>query len=333
MTSPVHSKSRRHLIAAAAAAALAGALPLSALSQENYPNKPVRIVIPYAAGGAGDVVIRLVATHLQSQLGQPFVVENRPGAGGATGGAFVAKSPPDGYTLAFASIGYNLMGAMQSNLSFDPGKDLAPIGMICTQPYVLDARMDAPFKTVPEMVAYAKTHPGEVKLAHAGVGTLIHLFGTWLAAETKITLNEIPYGGSAPALNSILSGQTDVYFDPPSNSLPHLNAGKLRAMATTGETRMPALKDVPTLKELGYPISGETWFGLMAPTGTPKPIIDKLNKELNILLRSDEVKQRMEALNYSVQTGSPEQFGKFFNDQTASWTKIVKDNNVKPPAQ
>lgn len=325
-----HSHSRRALLGIAVAGAIATTLPGGVFAQETYPSRPVRIVIPYAAGGAGDVVIRIVAQHLQAQMGQTFVVENRPGAGGATGGAYVAKSPADGYTLAFASIGYNLMGAMQTNLTFDPGKDLMPIGLICTQPYVFETRLDTPYKTVPELVEYAKAHPGDVRLAHAGVGTLIHLFGTWLASETKIKLNEIPYSGSAPALNSLLAGQTDVYFDPPSNSLPHLNAGKLRAMATTGEQRMPALKDVPTLKELGYPISGLTWFGLMAPTGTPRPIIERLNKELNILLKSDEVKQRMEGFNYTVESSTPEEFGKFFNDQTVSWTKIIRDNNVKP---
>ena len=237
---------------AGTAAALATSLPLKVNGQESYPSRPVRLVIPYAAGGAGDVATRIVATRLSARLNQQFVVENRPGAGGATGAAQVAKSAPDGYTIAFAAIGYNLMNAMNPGLQFDPGKELAPIGIICSQPYVLLTRPDAPYKTVPEFVAYAKVHPGEVRLAHAGVGTLIHLFGAWLASETKIKLNEIPYGGSAPALNSLLAGQTDVYFDPPSNSLQHLQAGKLRALATTGETRMEALKQVPTLRELGW---------------------------------------------------------------------------------
>ncbi len=314
---------------AGTAAALATTLPFKVSGQEPYPNKPVRLVMPYAAGGAGDVVTRLVATRLSARMNQQFVVENRPGAGGATGAAQVAKSAPDGYTIAFAAIGYNLMNAMNPALQFDPAKDLAPIGFICSQPYVLLTRPDAPYKTVPELVTYAKAHPGDVRLAHAGVGTLIHLFGAWLAGETKIKLNEIPYGGSAPALNSLLAGQTDVYFDPPSNSLQHVQAGKLRALATTGETRMDALKQYPTLRELGYPISGVTWFGLMAPAGTPRPIIDKLNAELNALLKEDEVRQRMEQLNYVVETMSPDGFGKFFNDQTALWTKIIRDNNVK----
>lgn len=328
---PHHDVTRRRLIAGVAAA-LVAPIPLRGESQEAYPSKPVRLIMPYAAGGAGDVVTRIVATRLSSRMNQQFLVENRPGAGGATGAAFVAKAPADGYTITFASIGFNLMNAMQPNLQFDPGRDLAPIGFICSQPYVLLTRPDAPYKTVPELIAFAKANPGDVRLAHAGVGTLIHLFGAWLAGETKVKLNEIPYGGSAPALNSLLAGQTDVYFDPPSNSLPHLQTGKLRALATTGTTRMEVLKQYPTLRELGYPISGATWFGMMAPAGTPKAIIDKLNAELNAILKEDEVRQRLEQLHYSVEAMSPDGFGKFFNDQTALWTKIIRDNNVKSPS-
>lgn len=314
---------------AGTAAALALPTPLRALAQEAYPNKPVHVVMPYAAGGAGDVVTRIVAGRLSARMNQQFLVENRPGAGGATGAAYVAKAVPDGYTIAFAAIGYNLMNAMQPSLQVDPSRDLIPIGFICRQPYVLLARPDAPFKTVPELVAYAKAHPGDVRLAHAGVGTLIHLFGAWLAAEAKISLNEIPYSGSAPALNSLLAGQTDVYFDPPSNSQQYLQSGRLRGLATTGETRMEAFKQIPTLRELGYPVSGATWFGMMAPTGTPRPIIDKLNAELNEVLKEDDVRQRLGQMHYSVEAMSPEQFGQFFQGQTALWTKIIRDNNVK----
>lgn len=300
-------------------------------AEDDYPNRSVRLVMPYAAGGAGDVVTRLVANQMSAILKQPFVVENRPGAGGATGAIHVAKSTPDGYTVAFAAIGYNLMNIMQPGLQFDPGRDLAPIGFICNQPYALLTRPDAPWKNVAELVSYAKAHPGEVRLAHAGVGTLIHLFGAWLAGEAKVSFNEIPYTGSAPALNSLLAGQTDIYFDPPSNSLGQVKAGKLRVLATTGTTRLEALKEYPTLRELGYAISGTTWFGLMAPKDTPRPIIDKLNTALNTALRQDDVKQRLEQLNYTAQTMSPDEFGKFFMDQTALWTKIIRDNNVKVP--
>ena len=312
---------------AAIAVALAACASVSA--QDSYPNRVVRIVVPFAPGGAGDVVTRVVSQRLSGQLNQSVIVENRPGAGGAVGAAHVAKSAPDGYTLAFASVGYNLIVAMRPNSAVDPGKDLAPIGLICTQPYVLLARNDAPFKTVPELLAYAKARPGEVKLAHAGVGTLIHLFGTWLAADSGVKFNEIPYNGAGPSLNSLLAGQTDIAFDPPSTGIPQIRAGKVRAMASTGTTRMDALPEVQTLREIGYPISGSTWFGLMAPAATPKPIIDRLNKELNVALQDEEVKKRLEGMLFTVERSTPESFGKFFNDQTAVWTKIIKDNNVK----
>lgn len=325
------SAGRRRWLAGGAATVVVN-LPFNVSGQEVYPARPVRLVMPYAAGGAGDVVTRIVATRLSARLGHQFVVENRPGAGGATGAASVAKAPADGYTVAFASIGYNLMSAMQPGLQFDPGRDLAPIGFICSQPYVMLTRADAPYKTVAELVAHAKANPGDVRLAHAGVGTLIHLFGAWFAGEAKIKLNEIPYGGSAPALNSLLSGQTDVYFDPPSNSLSHLQAGKLRALATTGTARMEVLKAVPTLRELGYPISGATWFGMMAPVGTPRAVIDKLNSELNALLKEDEVRVRLEQMHYQVETMTPDGFGRFFNEQTVLWTRIIRDNNVRAPS-
>jgi tripartite-type tricarboxylate transporter receptor subunit TctC len=324
---------RRHLawraVRCLGTAALAAFAASTATAQDGYPNKPVQIVVPYAAGGSGDVVTRLVAQGMSARMKQQFIVVNKPGAGGANGASYVGRSAPDGYTLSFAAIGYNLIPAMHPELNVNPGKELAPIGLICTQPYVLVARADAPFKTVPELVAHAKAHPGEVRLAHAGVGTLIHLFGAWLAKDTGIKLNEIPYSGSAPALNSVLAGQTDIDFDPPSNSLPHLSGGKIRALATTGAQRMPVLKDVPTLKELGYGISGATWFGLMAPKDTPKPIIERLNKVLNAVLQEDEVKQRLEAMHYTIEPTTPEGFGKFFDEQTALWTKIIKDNKVK----
>jgi tripartite-type tricarboxylate transporter receptor subunit TctC len=313
-----------------AASAIAGIAAQHAQAEDAYPGKPVHIVIPYAAGGSGDVVTRIVSQRLSARLGQQFIAENRPGAGGATGAGYVAKAAPDGYTLAFAAVGYNLIPAMQPQLGIDPGKQLMPIGLICTQPYVMLVRADAPYKTVPELVAYAKAHPGEVRLAHAGVGTLIHLFGVWLAAETGIKINEIPYGGSAPALNSLLAGQTDVYFDPPANSLSHLKSGdKIRALATTGTARLAALAEVPTLRELGYPISGSTWFGLMAPLGTPRPIIERLNKALNASLDEPEARQRLEAMLFQVERTSPENFGRFFDEQTAMWTRVIRANNVK----
>ncbi len=314
------------------AAMLSALSPLQTQAQAQaqeaaYPSRPVRIVVPYASG-AGDSVTRVVAQKLSERLNQQFLVENRPGAGGATGAIQVARSAPDGYTLVFTAVSHAVMAAMQPNLAFDPQTELTPIGFMVTQPYVLAARADAPYRTVKELIAYAKAHPGEVKLAHPGVGTLVHLVAQWFSIEAGIELNQIPYGSSGPALQSVLGGQTDIIIDPPSNSLPQVQSGRLNILATTGTQRLAALPDVPTLKELGLPVSGATWFGLSAPAKTPAVIIEKMNRELNAVLQDESVKQRLEGMHYRIETGSAASYGKFFAEQSTLWAKVVKDNRL-----
>ncbi len=320
---------RRRSILAAVIGGLASIASLGVAAQEPYPNKPIRLVVPVAAGGAGDVATRLIAPRLAARLGQTVVVENRVGAGGAMGAASVAKAPADGYTLTFASVAFNLMGAMQKNIQFDPDKDLAAIGLFCTQPYLFLARADAPYKTLPDFIRHAKANPGEVRFAHAGVGTLTHLFGAWLAGDAGISVNEIPYGGVAPALQSLLAGQTDIYFGP-LNSLPYVTEGKVNAIATTSDKRIASIKDVPTLEELGYRVSGSTWFGLMAPAATPQPIVERLNRELNAVLQETEIRQRLESMHYRVERTTPQEFSQFYKEQTALWTKLIKDKGIQP---
>jgi len=310
-------------------AALTIAAATSAAAQDAYPAKPVRIVVPFAAGGSGDVVTRIVAQRLGARLNQQFIVDNRPGAGGATGAAIVAKAAPDGYTLSFVSSGHAWLAATNSNLTFSPTKDLTPVALICSVPYVFLTRSDAPFKTVPEFVAYAKANHGKVSLASAGVGTLTHLLPAWLSSETGITINHIPYGGTAPAMNSLIAGQTDVYFDPVATSMPHVRGGKVRALATSGNTRSRSTQDIPTLAELGYQARGATWFGLMAPSAVPKAIIDKLNHEVNAVLGEEDMKQRLHAMDFTIEATTVARFATFLDGQTTVWTKIVKDNGIK----
>ncbi len=308
-------------------AVIAVGVTQAALAQEVFPSKPVKIVVPYTSG-SGDTLMRIVAQRLSSQVGQQFIVENRPGAAGSTGAAFVARSAPDGYTLVFTAAAHSLMATMQPQLKFDAATELAPVGFMVAQPFVLLARIDAPYKTVAELVAYAKANPGQVKLAHSGVGTLAHTIGRWLSAEAGIDVNEIPFGGSGQGLNSLLGGHTDLLMDPPSNSLPHVAAGKVRAIAVTGGSRIAAMKDVPTLKEQGFAVVGVTWYGLSAPAKTPQPIIARLNKELNAALADAEVKQKLEAMLFSVEPSSPEGYAKFFNDQATMWSKVIRDNKL-----
>lgn len=303
--------------------------PAAWAADDAYPTKPVRIIVPFAPGGAGDAVTRIVASQLGTRLGQTVIVDNRPGAGGATGAGAVIKSPPDGYTIAFVSSGYAMLAAMNPKLPFDTTKDLLPIAQIGSVPYVFLTRLDAPYKTVPEFIAYAKAHPGKIAFASAGVGTLTHLVPAWISAEAGISLNHIPYGGTAPAMNSLVAGQTDVYFDPVSTSMPQLDAQRVRAMATTGTKRAASLPDVPTLNELGFKARGATWFGLMAPVGTPQSVIEKLHREVNQVLASDETKRRLADLHFDIEPRSITEFGDFVQSEIRTWGRIVRDNGIK----
>lgn len=322
---------RRRVLRALGCALPALFLAAPTVAQETFPSKPVRIVVPFAPGGAGDVVTRLVASRLTLRLGQPVLVENRPGAGGSIGPGTVARAAPDGYTLAFVSTGYAWLAATYPGLSFDPAKDLQPVALLCSVPYAVITRADAPFKTLPEFVAYAKANPGKMSFASAGAGTLTHLLPAWLAAEAGISMTHIPYGGTAPAMMSLISGQADIYFDPLATSRVQIEAGKVRGLATTGTKRpsTAAFKDLPTLPELGFKASGSTWFGIMAPAGVPRPIVDKLNKEINAVLQEEEVRTKLHAMDFSIDGTTIEKFDSFLNDQMASWTAVVKANGIK----
>ncbi|HSV78974.1 MAG TPA: tripartite tricarboxylate transporter substrate binding protein [Ramlibacter sp.] len=316
----------RALAGCASLSALAGS---PALAQDPYPNKSVRIVVPFAAGGAGDVVTRMVAQRLSVRLGQPFVVDNRPGAGGSIGPALVARAAPDGYTLAFISSGYTWLAATYPNLPFHPARELQPVALICSQPYAVIARKDAPFKTLRDFVAYARANPGKLNFASAGAGTLTHLLPAWLAAEAGISINHIPFGGTAPAMNSLVAGQTDVYFDPLSTSKAQLKAGTVQGLATTGSSRPPSFAELPTLAELGFQARGATWFGFMAPAGVPKALVEKLHQEINAVLAEDEIRQKLVAMEFVIEATTVAKFAAFLEQQTATWGKVIKDNNIK----
>lgn len=299
-----------------------------AKAEPAYPNKPVRIIVPFSAGGAGDVVTRLVAQALSIKLKQPFIVENKPGAGGAVGAQAAARATPNGYTLGFISSGHTWLDAMNPGSDFRIDRDLEPIALLSSTPYVFLARKDAPFHSIPELVAYAKENPDKVTLASAGVGTLTHLLPAWLMAETGIQMNHIPYPGTAPAMTALLGGQVDVYVDPIATSAPHIQSMKVQALATTGKTRVPSLNQVPTLNELGIAVSGETWFGLMAPRKTPRDIIEKLHATVNEVLADEAFRARMKEMSFSITPGSVDEFAIFIKEQTKIWTTVVRQNKI-----
>lgn len=305
--------------------ALAGA-PASA---QPYPDKPIKFILHTTPGGAADVVARALAARLTLRLGKPVVVENRPGAGGALGMGLVAKAPPDGYTIGMVTNAYATMAQLRPNLNFNPATDLTPVAFIGTVPYIFLARADAPFKTMDEMFSYAKDNPGKLSFSSAGSGTVSHLLPTSFQKERGITLNHIPFPGAAPALNSLLGGQVDVYIDPVMTSTEHVKANKLRALAVTGATRSRALPTVPTLAEAGVPIRAVTWFGIMVPTGVPQPIIERLNTEINASLQEDEIRKLFQGMEIEIETGPPGRFSTFANAEMQLWGKIVRDSGIK----
>jgi tripartite-type tricarboxylate transporter receptor subunit TctC len=298
-------------------------------SADPYPDKPVRLILHTTPAGAADVVARALATRLAVRLGKPVVVENRPGAGGALGMGLVAKAVPDGYTIGMVTNAFATMAQLRPNLNFNPATDLTPIAFIGSVPYYFLARADAPFKTIDEMLAYAKNHPGKVSFASAGTGTVSHLLPTSFQNSRGVVLNHIPYSGAAPALNSVLGGQVDMYIDPVMTSVEHVKLGKLRALAVTGTTRSKATPSVPTLAEAGVPIRAVTWFGIMAPAGVPQPILDRLNTEINATLQEDEIRKLFQGMQIEIETGPPSRFSTFANAEMELWGKIVRDSGIK----
>ena len=267
-----------------------------------------------------------MAQRLGARLGTAVVVENK--AGGTLGASFVAKAPADGYTLVLASPGFATFSSMSPNLSFNVATDLAPVGMMGSVPVALVVRNESPFKSVADIVAHAKANPGKVTCASAGKGSLSHLLGALLRKEAGLDLNHIPYSGTAPAMNARVSGQVDITFDPVSGS-EFLKAARLRALATTTETRSSMLPNVPTMKEQGYAVSGSVWLGVMVAAGTPRPIIERLNRELEALLREPEIKQQLEARLVYPDPMGLEQFSQFFANETRLWTRLVVENGIK----
>ena len=311
------------VLLAAACAALSG----GARAQSDFPDRPLRFIVPQPPGGTGDVISRLVAQRLGARLGKPVVVENKAGAGGTLGASFVAKAAADGHTLLLASPGFATFGTMFPNLGFNIATDLAPVGMMGSVPVALVVRSESPFKSVADIVAHAKANPGKVTYASAGKGSLSHLLGALFRKEAGLDLNHIPYGGTAPAMNALVSGQVDIFFDPMSGS-ELIKAARLRALATTTETRSSMLPSVPTMREQGYAVTGSVWLGVMVTAGTPRPIIERLNRELEALLREPEIKLMMEARLVYPDPMGLEQFTQFFANETRLWTRLVVENGI-----
>jgi tripartite-type tricarboxylate transporter receptor subunit TctC len=320
-------KRRRFLHLAAGAAALAAGARI--VRAQAYPSRPVRWVVGYPAGGSTDIVARIMGNWLAERLGQSFVIENKPGAGTNLAVQAVVNSPPDGYTLLFATVTNAINTSFYETLPFNFLRDIAPVAALAELPFVMEVNPSVPAKTLPEFIAYAKANPGKVTMASFGVGTISHLAIELLKVMTGVTLLHVPYRGGAPMVVDLLSGQVQAGIDALPNSLPHIRSGALRALALTGPTRSDVVPEVPTVGETvpGYDVSG--WTGVGVPAGTPPEIIATLNREINAGLADPRIKAHLAALGGRPIVLSAQELGKVWAADTEKWAKLVKLAGVK----
>jgi tripartite-type tricarboxylate transporter receptor subunit TctC len=321
---------RRDVLAALAAAAALSCAP-GALAQGAYPSKPIRLVVPFPAGGTTDILARAAAQRLTEAFGQQVIVDNRPGAGGNIGSELVAKAPNDGYTLLMGTVGTHAINAsLYAKMPYDHVKDFVPVVLVAGVPNVLVVHPSVPANTVQELIAYGKANPGKLNFASSGSGTSIHLAGELFKVSTGLQMQHVPYKGSAPALTDLMGGQVQLMFDNLPSALPHIKAGKLRALAVTSAARAPALPDVPTVAESGLPgFEATSWFGILAPAGTPPEVVAKLNGELARWIATPEAKEKMLAQGANAAGGTPEDFANHIAAETAKWAKVVKASGAK----
>ncbi|MGA8820220.1 MAG: tripartite tricarboxylate transporter substrate binding protein [Xanthobacteraceae bacterium] len=311
----------------------AGAAALPALSgiarADSYPSRAVHIIVGFAAGGPNDISARLIGQWLSQRLSQQFVVENRTGAGGNIATELVVQSPADGYTLLLVPAPAAINATLYRNLNFNFIRDIAPIGGIVSVPEVLVINPGVPAKTVPELIAYAKANPGKINMASAGVGSVPHVAGELFKFMTGLNLITVGYRGGGPALVDLLAGQVQMMFEPTLSTLPHIRAGKLRALAVTSAKRSAALPDVPTVGEFVAGYEATAWFGLGAPKGTPAEILDKLNREVNAGLADAKIKAQLADLGGAPMPMTRAEFGTFIATETEKWAKVIKFANIK----
>jgi tripartite-type tricarboxylate transporter receptor subunit TctC len=320
---------RRRFLRLAAGAAALPAVSCFAWAQ-TYPTRPVRVIVPFAAGGGTDITARLMGQWLSDRLAQPFVIENRPGGGTNIGTEAAVKSPADGYTLLVVGTSNTVNPSLYDRLNFNLIRDIAPVGGIIRAPYVMVVNPSLPTQTVPEFIAYAKANPGRINMASAGSGTGGHLAGEMFKMLTGASMQHVPYRGGGPALLDLISGQVQVYFAGMPETIEYIRAGKVRPLAVTTAARAEALPDVPSAADVVPGFDASVWFGVGAPTNTPAEIIERLNKEINAGLADTRLKARFAELGSTVFPGSPAEFGRFIADETEKWGKVVKFSGAKP---
>ena len=323
---------RRFALGSIASAVVLGAGLLggtSALAQA-YPTKPVTIIVPFAAGGTTDILARIIGQALTAELGQSVVVDNRAGAGGNIGGQAAAKAAPDGHTLFMGTVGTHAINAsLYKKMPFDPVKDFAPLTRVANVPNLLVANPAQPYKSVKDLIAYAKANPGKVNFGSSGNGSSIHLSGELFKSLAKVDMQHVPYKGSAPAVTDLLGNQIGIMFDNMPSAIQHVRSGKLVPLAVTTAKRSPELPNVPTIAEAGVPgYEATSWFGMFAPAGTPAPVLAKLNAAIVKVLGQPDVKKKINEQGAEDYSETPEQFAAFIQAESVKWGKVVKESGA-----
>jgi len=320
---------RRQFLQLATGAAALPAASVIARAQ-TYPARPVRIVVGFAAGGTQDILSRLIGQWLSERLSQPFIIENRPGAGGNIGVEAVVRAAPDGYTLLMVASPNAINATLYEKLNFDFIRDIAPVASIIRVPNIIEVNPSVPVRTVPEFIAYAKANPGKVNMASSGTGSSVHVSGELFKIMTGVNMIHVPYRGSSPALTDLIGGQVQVMFDNMPSSIEFIRTGKLRPLAVTTATRSEALPEIPTVADFVPGFEASAWFGIGAPRNTPTEVVEKLNKEINAGLADPKLRARLADLGGSVLAGSPADLGRLIAEETEKWGKVIRAANIKP---
>ncbi len=322
-----HVRTLRRRILSLLAGTLALSLAVSA-SAQNYPSKPIRLVVTFPSAGAPDILARLFSE--KAQLGQPVVVDNKPGAGGNIGADFVAKSPADGYTLVLGTVGtHSINGSLYEKMPYDMVKNFSPVSLIASAPNLLVVNNDVPVKTVPEFVAYLKANPDKLSFGSPGVGTSVHVSGELFKSMTGTKMTHVPYKGRQYAIPDLVGGSIQLMFDNMPSALPMARDGKIRAIAVTTAKRSSAAPEIPTIAESIPGFEATTWFAMFAPAGTPKPVITKLNAEVQRVFRLPEVAERLKTLGLEPVLSSPEELAAYQASEITKWTKVVKESGAR----
>lgn len=326
MTSTTLNPLRRHLLGALIGTAALGWSAAPVHAEDKFPSKPITIIVPFSAGGTTDILARIVGVKLGETTGQTVIIDNRPGAGGNIGSSMVSKAKPDGYTLLMGTVGTHAINqTLYPKLNFDPIKDFAPLTRVANLPNLLVVHPSVPVKTVQDLISYAKANPGKLNFGSSGNGSSIHLSGELFKNMTGVDMQHVPYKGSAPAVTDLLGGQISMMFDNMPSAIQHVKSGKLRPIAVTTAKRSPALPNVPTIAEAGVKgYEATSWFGLLAPAGTPPAVVNRLNADLVKILAMPDVKKQMAEQGADAYSETPAAFAGFIKSETAKWAKVVK---------